>query len=123
MFGEHFLIKGDFVVRVAFSGLFGLGDHAGEVVVAEEKDTEQVAGGLIGWLEFHGVLCGGDGFFCNLLVWIFHLRERFGVEILEQGIVGMKLALLREESKGGGAVVFLAEEHTHSIFGEGKLWI
>src|SRR5882757_2526584 len=116
MFGEHLLIKSDFVVGVAFSGLFRLGDHAGEVVVAKEKNTEQVAGGLVGWLEFHGVLCGGDGFFCKLLVWIFYLRERFGVEILEQGIVGMKLALLGKKGKSSGAVVLLAEEHAHGVF-------
>ncbi len=35
----------------------------------------------------------------------------------------MKLALLRKEVESGGAVVLLAEEHAHRIFGEGKLRI
>jgi hypothetical protein len=39
------------------------------------------------------------------------------------GIVGMKLALLREEGQGRSAVVFLAEEHAHRILGEGQLRI
>jgi hypothetical protein len=45
----------------------------------------------------YGTPRGGDRFFCELLVRIFDLRKGFGVKILQQRIVGMKLALLSEE--------------------------
>src|SRR5882757_1276207 len=35
----------------------------------------------------------------------------------------MKLALSRKERQSSSAIVLLAEEHTHSVFGEGELRI
>ena len=119
MFGKEFLIDRDLVVGISFFCFLRLNDDVSEIVVAKKENTDQIACWLIARLELYGALRGGERFFCKLLVPILDLRKRFGVEVLQEWIVGMELALLFEEGECGGAIVLLAEQHAHGIFGEG----
>ena len=50
LFGAEFLKDCDLVVGVVFFCFLGLGDDGIEIVVAEEKDAEEIVGGLVGGL-------------------------------------------------------------------------
>ena len=87
--------------------------------MSKKKHTHKIAGRLIAGLQLQSPFRGRYCLLQELLIRIFDLRERFGVEVLQERIVGMELALLSKEAESGGAVVFLTEEHADGIFGEG----
>ena len=97
MFGQKLLVEGNFIVGIAFRRFLRLDDDAREIIVTKQQNTEEISRGLVSRLKVNRTLGCGNCLFNERLVRIVDLRQGFGVKILQQWIVRMKLALPFEE--------------------------